>query len=176
MGFVTKNLFKKKIPLIITLFAVISIFGCSVNDHKTSDVNSINGETRDQVDGKWLISQPNSFYTFEDLIAAGWKKSDQLSTETLESATDAWYGFYKQKDIEIRFYKSHKEAREFGIEPAVETINKSGGARDGAHAVWTPNISMYGAYAVVGNLVMMCELELGSCESLIDALQSESKQ
>ena len=176
MGSTATRLGKNKIPLIITVFAVISMFGCSVNDQKASDVNPSTGETRDQAEGKWLISQPNSFYTFEDLIAAGWKKSDQLSTETLERATDAWYGFYKQKDIEIRFYKSRQEAREFGIEPAVETINKSGGARDGAHAVWTPNISMYGAYAVVGNLVMMCELELGSCESLVDALKSNPKQ
>ena len=176
MGFTTKSLAKNKIPLIILVFAVISMISCSDKDQKASDVNPNTTETRDQIEGKWLISQPNSFYTFEDLIAAGWKKSDQLSTETLERATDVWYGFYKQKDIEIRFYKSHKEAREFGIEPAVETINKSGGARDGAHAVWTPNISMYGAYAVVGNLVMMCELELGSCESLVDALQSKSKQ
>ena len=30
----------------------------------------------------------------------------------------------------------------------------------------------YSAYAVAGNVVMMCELELSSCETLIKALEA----
>ena len=101
----------------------------------------------------------------------GWKKSKQLETETLTNSIDAWYGFYRQKDIELRFYESHEAAVAHGVGPAQETMGRGAGARIGAATVWTVNISLYGAYAVAGNVVMMCELELASCEALVDALE-----
>ena len=55
--------------------------------------------------------------------------------------------------------------------PAQVTIQRGPGARIGAATVWTVNIALYGAYAVAGNVVMMCELELASCEALVDALE-----
>ena len=54
--------------------------------------------------------------------------------------------------------------------PAQATIKKDAGVRIGAATVWTVNIALYGAYAVAGNVVMMCELELASCEALINAM------
>ena len=127
-------------------------------------------ELQDQIEGKWLITQPDRIYSVEDFLAIGWKKSKQLETEALPNSIDAWYGFYMQKDIELRFYDSHEAAIEHGVPPAQETIKKDAGARIGAATVWTVNIALYGAYAVAENVVMMCELELASCEALINAL------
>jgi len=118
-----------------------------------------------------LITSPDRIYTIDDLIAAGWKKSDQLSVETLPKATEVWYGFFRQKDIEVRVYASHEDARQYGVEPAKATIDPDPSARGGDHGPWTPMIASYGAYAVAGNLVMLCELELASCEALVEALK-----
>ena len=118
-----------------------------------------------------LIANPERTYSVDDLVAAGWKKSDQLSAETLPNATEVWYGFFRQRDIEVRVYRSHEEARQFGIEPAEATINADPGARGGDHGPWTPRIARYAAYAVVGNMVMLCELELAPCEALAEALK-----
>ena len=54
-----------------------------------------------------------------------------------------------------------------GVPLALESLKKDPGARiGGVNTVRTG----YSAYAVVGNVVMMCELELASCETLINAL------
>jgi len=118
-----------------------------------------------------LIANPGRTYTIDDLLAAGWKKSDQLSAETLPGATEVWYGFFSRKDIEVRVYESHDAAKQLGIEPAEATINASPGARGGDHGPWTPRIARYAAYAVVGNMVILCELELAPCEALAEALK-----
>ena len=148
--------------------------GCNSGNDQKSTNSAASGESRsellDQIEGKWLITQPDRSYSVEDFLAIGWKKSKQLDVETLPHSIDAWYGFYMQKDIELRFYDSHEAALKHGVPPAQETIKKDAGARIGAATVWTVNIALYGAYAVAGNVVMMCELELASCEALINAM------
>ena len=159
--------------LILSLIA-LSAGGCNSVDEHESVISDASGESasevRDQIDGKWLITRSDRDYSVEDFLAIGWKKSKQLETEALPNSIDAWYGFYMQKDIELRFYDSHEAAIEHGVPPAQETIKKDAGARIGAATVWTVNIALYGAYAVAENVVMMCELELASCEALINAL------
>ena len=125
--------------LMLAALLLMSAMGCgsdgagSQTEADTLDPSSTGVE--DEFEGKWLITHPDRVYSVDDLVAAGWKKSDQLSTETLASATDVWYGFYQQKDIEIRFYESHETAVDDGVGPAQETVNRGGGARGGAHAV-----------------------------------------
>jgi len=125
----------------------------------------------DEFEGRWLITRPDRVYSVDDFVAAGWKKSDQLSTETLANATDVWYGFYNQKDIEIRFYESHANALALGVDPANEAIGRvaqsaeAGGKLDQSRA----RIG-YDAYLVVGNMVMLCELEVATCEALVERL------
>ena len=148
--------------------------GCNSSDELMETISDDPGESssdlRDQIDGKWLITQPDRVYSVDDFLAIGWKKSKQLDKKTLTKSIDAWYGFYTQKDIELRFYDSHEAALAHGVPHAQETIKKDAGARIGAATVWTVNIALYGAYAVAGNVVMMCELELASCETLINTL------
>ena len=168
----------KPYRFIQVIFAALILLGTLVGCNSGDDQMSTNSdppvesssELLDEIDGKWLITQPDRVYSVEDFLAIGWKKSKQLEVETLSHATDAWYGFYMQKDIELRFYDSHEAALTHGVPPAQETIKKDAGVRIGAATVWTVNIALYGAYAVAGNVVMMCELELASCESLINAM------
>ena len=65
--------------------------------------------------------------TFDDYVAAGWKKSKQFDTSTVPEATDIWHGFwgldpYDRKDIEVRFYDSHEIAKTYGFDNASEEI------------------------------------------------------
>jgi len=148
--------------------------GCGSGAGATPSESEVEGSGAGEVDDGGiktsLITRPDRTYTIDDLVAAGWKKSAELSTETLPSATEVWYGFFKQRDIEVRVYASHEDAKEFGVAPARATIDPEPSARGGDHGPWTPNIAQYGAYAVAGNLVMLCELELAACEALVEAL------
>ena len=120
-----------------------------------------------------LIFHHDQTFTTDSFIAAGWKKSKQYDTSTVPEATDIWYGFFDQKDIEIRFYETHESALENGVTVALESLKKDPGARiGGVNTVRTG----YSAYAVVGNTVMMCELELSSCETLINALETSASK
>jgi len=163
------------IPVIFAILILPGILaGCNSHDDQMNTNSAKSSESSsemlDQIEGKWLITQTDRNYSVEDFLAIGWKKSKQLEVETLPESVDAWYGFYMQKDIELRFYDSHEAALTHGVPPAQETIKKDAGVRIGAATVWTVNIALYGAYAVAGNVVMMCELELASCEALINAM------
>jgi len=112
------------------------------------------------------IVRPDRTYTMDDLVAAGYKKSKQFDTETVPHATDIWYGFFNQRDIEVRVYESHADALEFGVDPAEEAIGHEAGQRD----YLIPVVNLYPAYMVVGNMVMLCERELAVCEGLVNKL------
>jgi len=105
----------------------------------------------------------------EDFTAAGWKKKKQYPTDTVPGATDIWYGFFDQKNIEIRFYPSHEAALTQGVETAKSEVKKpvrTGGVRYGGM------LHSYQAYLVAGNTVMLCELELSVCQRLVENLVS----
>ena len=96
-------------------------------------------------------------------------KNLKSTTLQLSESTEIWYGFFNQKDIEIRFYQSHESALEHGVPLAEESLQMDAGARiGGVNTVRTG----YSAYAVAGNAVMLCELDVSSCETLINALEA----
>ena len=64
------------------------------------------------------ITLPDSVFTADDVAAVGWKKSKELSPETLPGVTSVWYGFYQQRDVEVRVYASQGEAISLGQELA----------------------------------------------------------
>jgi len=111
-----------------------------------------------------LIANPDGNYSMDDLVSVGYKKSKQFGTDTLPNAQEVWYGFFKQRDIEVWVYENHEQAIEFGVDPAEVAILRHN----------TPdlffNVTSYGAYVVFGNLVMLCQLELATCEALIAEL------
>jgi len=112
------------------------------------------------------VIRPDRIYSMDDLVAAGYKKSKQFDVETVPEAQDVWYGFFNQRDIEVRVYASHEDALEFGVAPAEEAIGHEAGQRD----YLIPVVNLYPAYMVVGNLVMLCERELAVCQALVDKL------
>ena len=122
----------------------------------------------------------------DEVVAARWTKSRQLSTETLPQASEAWYGFFQEKDIEVRVYPSEEDAIEHGVGPAQEAVDR--GERSfgdnrallrlqyGHEGKWTTGElsdlvatlrTRYAAYLVVGNLVMLCETDLAACQNLV---------
>ena len=109
-----------------------------------------------------LIANPDGIYSVDDLVAVGYKKSRQFETNTLPMAQVAWYGFFNQRDIEVWVYESHEQALEFGVEPAEVAISRSRGQDLGPIV-----LARYPAYVVYGNLVMLCQIELATCEALI---------
>ena len=121
-----------------------------------------------------VIVRPDRTYALDDVIAAGWKKSKQFSTETVPHSTEIWYGFFNRKDIEVRVYASHAHALEYGVAPAEEAVarigQQGGGGGKGLLDFGGASIAKYQAYAIVGNLVMLCQTELAVCESLIEQM------
>lgn len=119
-----------------------------------------------------LVVRPGRVYAVEDVVAAGWKRSKEFSTETVPHSTEIWYGFFNRKDIEVRVYASHDDALEHGVPLAEEAVARIGAQR----GAWNlldfggASIAKYQAYAVAGNLVMLCETELAVCEGLIEQM------
>lgn len=113
-----------------------------------------------------VITMADKSYDLDDVVAAGWKKSKEFDASTLPHAMSVTYGFHNQRDIEVWVFASHAEALQFGVGPAEQAVAKKPGQTD----YLIPRVNRYFAYAVVGNLVMLCERELADCESIIAKL------
>ena len=118
--------------------------------------------------GEPLIIQVDQVFTPDSFTQLGWKKSKQYDTETVPESTEIWYGFFNQKDIEIRFYETHAAAIEFGIPSAEAAIEGAVGRSQGGRLLDFSggSFSAYADYLVAGNAVLMCELERSTCEGL----------
>ena len=140
-----------------SLLAVV--IACGSGDEVAVDVSDA-GECIGNLECS-LIANPDGIYSVDDLVAVGYKKSRQFETATLPMAQEAWYGFFNQRDIEVWVYESHEQALEFGVESAEEAISRRRGQ------FFSFIKARYPAYAVYGNLVMLCQIELATCEALI---------
>ena len=112
------------------------------------------------------IRLPDRIFTLDDLIAAGWRKSKQLDAEALPATAEVWYGFYNQKDIEVRVYASHKDVLERGVGPAQEAAAKSY-----ASDFWKGSAPNYSSYVILGNMVLMCQFSVTDCDDLIERIK-----
>ena len=152
---------------LLTFFSLVVVVVASA----CTDGESADNSVEDAVDAPTLspIFHADKTFTTDSFMAAGWKKSKEYDTATVPESTEIWYGFFNQKDIEIRFYQSHESALEHGVPLAQESLQMDAGARiGGVNTVRTG----YSAYAVAGNAVMLCELDVSSCETLINALEA----
>ncbi len=151
--------------LIVLALGWISACGSESPDAGVaSDQSGDLAPTLDDESGTSMVLDNGGIYTIEDFESAGYKKVTQFDLETLPGATDAWFGFANQKNLEIRFYPSHQVALDEGVEPAEIAIGKGA-------VPWQkqPPVRFF-AYVVVGNVVMLCELEIATCEALIEKL------
>jgi len=84
-----------KFLLLLVVLAAISIpavaCGSSNGDESVSD-SVIESDVDPDVD-PIKITLPDGVFTADDVEAAGWKNSKELSPETLPGATSVWYGF-----------------------------------------------------------------------------------
>ncbi len=151
--------------LVALTLAGFSACGSESSSGMASDQGDTSSSALAGEPGISLILDDGGIYSIEDFESAGYKKVTQFELETLPSATDAWYGFFNQKDFEIRIYPSHQVALVEGVEPAEFAIGKGA-------VPWQKRPPVrFDAYVVVGNVVMLCELEVASCEALIAQLK-----
>ena len=115
-----------------------------------------------------------------DFVDAGWKKSKEFITDAKNEngdlltpeAKEIWYGFFKRKDIEIRFYENHSMSSTFGKESAEKAISRAQNANTGGGIiVSTNNRVSYQSYVVSGNTVILCQDFLPDCILLSEKLE-----
>ena len=116
------------------------------------------------------VLQPGRVFTVDDVAAVGWKKSKELSASTLPDATGVWYGFYQQRDVEVRIYESHDAAISSGTGPADDATGRGKPAPFAVGGISATRTS-YTTYAIVGNLVLLCEIKIEDCQPLLDDIQ-----
>ena len=155
---------------------LIAVVGCG-SDGDGGGSEAVDGEPagaaiEESVDIPSQIVRVGEAFTPDSFVGAGWKKSKEYSTETVPGAEEIWYGFFNQRDVEIRFFGSHETALEQGVpivEMAItENVKRSRGGRllDFSGG----SFSAYNAYIVAGNAILLCELDISACEGLVAQL------
>lgn len=149
--------------LLTTLFSMLFgiVIACGSDGTAEAPASGGTGVINDRV-----FVREEATFSMDDLVTIGYKKSSEFETETLGGASEAWYGFFEQRDIEVWVYGSHEEALSAGVPIAETVISKDPGQTDPL----IPVVNRYPAFAVAGNLVLLCERQLATCESLIDKL------
>ncbi len=148
-----------------TLLLVVALAACGGAESSGDEVGS--------VDGAPMVMHPNETFTTESFTAAGWKKSKEYDTATVPESNEIWYGFFNQKDIEIRFYSSHEDALEFGVSAAEGSIegavkrSKGGNLLDFSGGSFTG----YADFLVAGNAILLCEFDRTRCDELVANLK-----
>ena len=152
----------KRILLATFTLTLGILIACGGQNSTSEDPSAKEGGT-----SSILLSDRN--FTPDSFIQAGWKKSKQYDTATVPESTEIWYGFFNQKDIEIRFYETHEAAIELGIPAATSSIegavkrSKGGKLLDFSGGSFTG----YADYLVAGNAVLLCEFDRTRCDQLI---------
>ena len=153
----------KRILLATLTLTLGVLIACGCQNSTSKDPSAKKGVGTSSI----LLSDRN--FTPDAFVKAGWKKSKQYDTTTVPESTEIWYGFFNQKDIEIRFYKTHEAAIELGIPAATSSIegavkrSKGGKLLDFSGGSFTG----YADYLVVGNTVLLCEFDRTRCDQLI---------
>jgi hypothetical protein len=150
--------------LLIPLAAIsIALIACGSSKDDVSASDSVAEPVFDAIQ----MTLPDSVFTANDVAAVGWKKSKELSSETLPGATSVWYGFYQQRDVEVRVYESQMKAISLGQDLADTATGRNKPQSTTLHSrTWTSYLS----YAIVGNLILLCEVKIEDCQSLLDGI------
>ena len=162
--------------ILVTSLSIITILGCGNNDNSDFSEAGI-------VTSK-IINEENN-YSISDFEGAGLKKPKPLKADAVDKktgeaitpkATEVYLGFYKSsfgpKDIEVRFYESHSDAINYGVDTAEETINAVVAFTNALiETTSAESTTGYGAYVVIGNAIMICQGQIEVCEELIDDMK-----
>ena len=157
-----------RLTLGVFLIAALSLVALSCTSGESGAADDLANPS--QVESVQVIN-PTGLFTVDDVVAAGWKKSKELSAETLNDVKSVWYGFYNQRDVEVRIYESHEAAMNSGTGPADEATGRGKPDRTGEGAGFFTTRMSYSTYACVGNLILLCELDIEDCQGLFDAIK-----
>ena len=170
-----KMMSHKARPILLGLLAFLlmgsSAIACGSAEKEPSDETTVSSVTEDAVvtigDRPELrvSTRPSSMFEVDDFVGAGWKKNKEYALDTLPEAQAAVFGFYNRKDIELRFYPSHEVAMSAGKASAEEAIATEKVSGRGAGF---SSVTLYGAYVIAGNVVMLCEFSVQDCTDLLD--------
>ena len=117
-----------------------------------------------------ITAKPDSIFSIDDVRSTGWKSSKEFPPDELEGVTEVWFGFFRQKNLEVWIYDSHDDAMRLGSGPAEEIVAATRGVSGGGAGPYMKQTTHYGAYGVVGNLLILCETDVAVCEDLAKAL------
>ena len=165
----------KRLTVALAAFAVVWVLliACGSSDEQLQDdVAAVEVDERAVVtigDRAELrgFTRPSAIYSADDFVEAGWKKNKEYDLDTLPEAKAALFGFYNRKDIELRFYPSHDTAMSVGKESAELAIATEKVSGRGAGF---SSVTLYGAYLIAGNVVMLCEFSVQDCTDLLDEI------
>lgn len=168
--------------LLTIMLSGLLVIGCGSSDE---------GSTNEEEGPKYFeIMNEEKSYSMDDVEAAGLKGIKEFKTDAVDKktgepltpgATEIVLGFFKAssgpKDIEVRFYPSHKDALNLGKDPAEAVTQKPsnlvGNSSNTSLAdagVGMKGSTKFGGYAINGNIVVLCERELQACLDFIEKL------
>jgi hypothetical protein len=117
-----------------------------------------------------ITAKPDSVFTIDDVKSTGWKSSKEFPTDELEGVSAVWFGFFQQKNLEVWIYDSHGDAQRLGTDAAEEIVAATRGVSGGGAGPYMKQTTHFGAYGVIGNLIVLCEVEVAVCENFAEAL------
>jgi hypothetical protein len=158
-----------RLVLLVTSLILVVCFACG-SDAASDDGVASPDDTNDFGFEVSMTAKPDSIFTVDDVISAGWKSSKEFPADQLEGVSAVWFGFFQQKNLEVWIYDSHEEANRLGAATAAEIVAATRGVSGGGAGPYMKQTTHYGAYAVIGNLIILCESELEVCGDLADAL------
>ncbi len=138
--------------------------------------------TSDSIDtlSKSHSNNIDKIFNVDDFVKAGWKKSKEFITDATDDegnlitpdANEIWYGFYKRKDIEIRFYQDYSVSSTSGKQSAENAISRAQNANTGGGIITSTNNRVsYQSYVISGNTVILCQDFLPDCILLSEKLE-----
>ena len=184
-----------RVYLLISLLMLLNVASCSNADNK-------------------IISQftdTSNNYSIEDFEKFGFKKGEKYDNSNLPYSKEIYWGFWKDnsadegsarfqslgksvggmREFEIRFYQSHKEALDNGLE-YVENVTGPNAVLTKKESLWPEGIRnrrtsggpdgsplpKFGGYVVYGNFILLCEgvnqeQSIQSCSNFINNLEEK---
>jgi hypothetical protein len=172
-------------------------------DRENTDLALATAGTEANASSSFLKIDPTSrIYTLQSLLDVGFKRNKTYSVVNLDSAIEAHHGFfgldpYNRLEYEARFYPTHAEASDVGVDFAEEVIGEDAvseelqrwqeGLGERRQCTtrgrrWPPDCDnpKYFDYIVVGNMVLLCQGEdsstsIQACVDLIESVRPIAK-
>jgi hypothetical protein len=158
-----------RLVLLATSLLLVVSMACG-SDAASDEGVASTGDTNEFGFQVSMTAKSDSIFTIDDVISTGWKSSKEFPPDELEGVSAVWFGFFQQKNLEVWIYDTHDDAKRLGVGRAEEIVAATRGVSFGGAGPYMKQTTHYGAYGVVGNLIILCESEVAVCEDLAAAL------